>query len=70
MDGPNKMSFNWAMFEVFRHEYLICFIVASIQIVVYILRPALMTMLIRYYEDKSSVDQNYGLTLVVLYCIV
>ena len=70
MDGPNKMSFNWAMFEVFRHEYLFCFLVTSIQILVYMLRPALMTMLIRYFEDQSSVDQNYGLTLVVSYSIV
>ena len=71
LEDDKSLDFNWAMFEVFKREYLFCFIVTSMQIIVYILRPMLMTMLIRYYEDQeTAVDKTQGFTLVCLYSFV
>lgn len=70
LEGQKRVNLDLAMFEVFRREYFFCFLVTTTQIAVYIVRPALMTQLIRYYEDQNTTDKTKGVLLVCLYSFV
>lgn len=65
-----SVDLDLAMLEVFRREYFFCFLVTSLQIAVYVARPALMTLLIRYYENKEETDARKGFLLVCLFIFV
>jgi len=69
-DQRKNINLYLAFMKVFRREYFFCFLVTSLQIVVYTVRPHLMALLIRFYENKEEADITKGYSLVCTFIFV